>query len=62
MNFKRHYNLYKSGKLWYVAAISTLLLLSMMSKTSYADVQLDTQNQVTEQFSQTNTNPQIRCR
>lgn len=54
MSIKYHCKLYKNGKLWFVAAISTLLLLPMMLQTSYADAQPGTQTQVTDQSSQIN--------
>lgn len=65
MDLKRHYKLYKSGKLWCVAAISALLLTGAMTTTSYADAQTSdstqqtqtTQTQTTSTQSQSNQVP-----
>lgn len=41
MNLKKHYKLYKSGKLWVTAAITTLALTAGMAVTSTTNASAD---------------------
>lgn len=43
MNLKKHYKLYKSGKLWVTAAIATLALTAGMAVTSTTNASADDQ-------------------
>ncbi|WP_057741263.1 peptidoglycan amidohydrolase family protein [Limosilactobacillus secaliphilus] len=56
MNVKRHYKLYKSGKLWCVAAISTLLLTGALATTAHADSQTGVDQSVAQTSQTTPTN------